>query len=97
MGEKKRKEEQVARWKKVVVVTACVLFVVLMVVSGMGFGWLSMFSVAKPGQTVVVDYTLYDEAGNPIITSNQDVYKKAAASGRTILYGREMAVIVNDT
>lgn len=60
MGEKKRKEEEVARWKKVVVIGACILFVILMVVSAMGTSWLSMFSAVKPGDTVIVDYTLYD-------------------------------------
>lgn len=73
MGEKKQKEKTVAQWKKVVVVGACVLFVVLMIVSGMGSGWISAFSVAKPGDVAVIDYTLYDAAGNPVITTNSQL------------------------
>ena len=46
MGEKKQKEKKVAQWKKIIVVGACVLFVVLMIVSGMGSSWISAFSVA---------------------------------------------------
>jgi hypothetical protein len=95
MGEKKKKEEEVARWKKVVVIAACLLFVVLMVVSGMGYGWLSMFAVTKPGETVVIDYTLYDGSGNAVITTDQQVYTKAASEGKSILGGKQIAVVAN--
>lgn len=97
MGEKKRKEAEVARWKKVVVVAACVIFVVLMVVSGMGFGWLSMFAVTKPGQTVVLDYTIYDGSGNPVITTDQQVYTTAASAGKPVLYTQQIVVVANQT
>jgi hypothetical protein len=64
MGEKKQKEKTTAQWKQIVVVGACVLFVVLMIVSGMGSGWISAFSVAKPGDVAVIDYTFYDTANS---------------------------------
>lgn len=97
MGEKKKKEVETARWKKVLVVGACVLFVVLMVVSGMGYGWLSMFSVVKPGETVVLDYTIYNGAGNPIVTTDQQMYTKFASAGNNILFAKQIAVIANQT
>jgi hypothetical protein len=95
MGEKKKKEVETARWKKVLIVGACVLFVVLMVVSGMGSGWLSMFSVVKPGETVIIDYTIYNGAGNPIITTDQQVYTKLASGGKNILFAKQVAIIAN--
>ena len=49
----------------------CVLFVGLMIVSGMGTGWITIFTSVKPGDTVVIDYTLYDAAGKPIVTTEQ--------------------------
>lgn len=97
MGEKKKKEAEVASWKKVVVVGACVLFVVLMVVSGMGSGWLTMFSSVKPGQGVVIDYTIYDGAGKPVITSNDEVYSKAVKEGSSILAAKQMTVVANQS
>lgn len=97
MGEKKRKEAEVAQWKKIVVVGACVLFVVLMIVSGMGYSWLSMFAVTKPGQTVVIDYTIYDGAGNPVVTTDQQVYTNAASAGKSILAGKQIAVVANQS
>ena len=97
MGEKKRKEAEVARWKKVLVVGACVLFVVLMIVSGMGYSWLSMFSSVKPGQAVEVSFTLYDNAGNPIITSDQDVYAKGISQGRAVLGAQTITLVANQS
>ncbi len=97
MGEKKRKEAKVARWKKVLVVGACVLFVVLMIVSGMGYSWLSMFSSVKSGQVVEVAFTLYDAAGNPVITSEQEVYTKAIGEGRAVLGAETITLVANQT
>jgi hypothetical protein len=97
MGEKKRKEAETARWKKVLVVGACVLFVVLMVVSGMGSGWLTMFSSVKPGDAVVLDYTIYNGAGNPVITTNEQVYNSAAARGQTPLAAKQISIFANQS
>ena len=76
MGEKKKKEASTKLWQKILIVGACVLFVVLMIVSGMGSGWLSIFTVVKPGDTVVIDYTLLNAEGNPILTTDQQLYMK---------------------
>ncbi len=92
MGEKKQKEARMKTVKKVVVVGACVLFVVLMIVSGMGSHWLTMFTVTKPGDKVVVDYTLYDINGNPFLTTSQSVYTQATSKGNNILYGKQLSM-----
>ena len=60
MGDKKQKEERMKTVKQVLIVGACILFVVLMILSGMGSSWLTMFTVTKPGDIVIVDYTFYD-------------------------------------
>jgi FKBP-type peptidyl-prolyl cis-trans isomerase 2 len=93
MSDKKQKEAMITKAKQVLVVGACVLFVVLMILSGMGSHWLTMFTVIKPGDTVVVDYTLNDINGNPVLTSNQQSYKNAATKGRNILYSRQLSII----
>ncbi|PKL70155.1 MAG: hypothetical protein CVV30_01970 [Methanomicrobiales archaeon HGW-Methanomicrobiales-1] len=97
MGEKKQKEKTIAQWKKFVVVGACVLFVVLMIVSGMGFGWLSAFSVVKPGDVAVIDYTVYDAAGNPLLTTDQTLFKQAAAQGKGMLYSKQISITSNQS
>ena len=90
MGDKKQKEARIKKVKQVLIVGACVLFVILMILSGMSSHWLSVFTVVKPGDTVVVDYTMYDATGNPILTSNQQTYTAAAAKGRYILYSKQL-------
>ena len=97
MGEKKQKEKTIAQWKKIVVVGACVLFVVLMIVSGMGSGWISAFAIAKPGDVAVIDYTLYNAEGNPILTTDQNVYKQLATQGKSVLYSKQISLTTNQS
>ena len=97
MGEKKQKEKTVAQWKKFVVVGACVLFVVLMIVSGMGSSWIGAFTVAKPGDVAVIDYTLYDAGGNPIVTTDQTLFKQVATKGKFVLFSKQISVTSNQT
>ena len=92
MGDKKQKEAMMKKVKQVLVVGACVLFVVLMILSGMGSGWLTMFTVIKPGDKVVVDYTFYDTNGNPLLTTNQQTYSQVASKGKNILFGRQLSM-----
>jgi FKBP-type peptidyl-prolyl cis-trans isomerase 2 len=92
MGDKKQKEARMKTVKQVLVVGACVLFVILMIISGMGSHWLTMFTVIKPGDIVVVDYTLYDANGNPILTSSQQTYTTAVTKGRDIIYSRQLSM-----
>lgn len=93
MGDKKQKEAMMKTAKQVLVVGACVLFVVLMILSGMGSSWLTMFTVIKPGDAVVVDYTMYDINGNPILTSSQQVYTAEAKKGRDILVSKQLPIV----
>jgi hypothetical protein len=95
MGEKKKKEVETARWKKILVVGACVLFVVLMIVSGMGYGWLTMFNSVKPGEAAVIDYTIYTSAGEPIVTTDTNLYKQVVSTGKGILAAKQISVTAN--
>jgi FKBP-type peptidyl-prolyl cis-trans isomerase 2 len=97
MGEKKRKEAETARWKKVVVVAGCILFVFLMVISGLGFGWLSMFSSVKPGETAVIHFTIYNADGNPVVTTEEKVYADAVTAGQNVLAARQIAIVANQS
>jgi len=97
MGEKKKKEASTKLWKKVLIVGACVLFVVLMIVSGMGSGWLSIFTVVKPGDTVVIDYTLFNAGGTPILTTDQQLYINSASTSRGLLFSRQVSITANQS
>ncbi len=97
MGEKKKKEASRKTWSKIIAIVAGVLFVVLMVVSSMGSSWITSFATVKPGDTVVVDYTLYDSAGNAFMTTDQQQYKQAVANGRGMIYTRQLTLAANQS
>jgi hypothetical protein len=97
MGVKKKNEEWVKLVSKIFIVAACLLFVGLMILSGMGNQWITMFNSVKSGDTVVLDLTVYDAAGQPIITSEQTVYNQAVAKGQDIFATKQLTVISNKT
>jgi len=97
MGEKKKKEVAQKKWKKVLFVILAVLFVVVMVVSSMGSNWITGLAPVKAGEPVVVDYTVYDAAGNPVLTSNQQLYEKTLSGGKAVLYTRNLTVTANQS
>jgi hypothetical protein len=83
--------------KKVLIVGACVLFVVLMVLSGTGTHWLTLFSSVGPGDSVVVDYTIFDAAGQPIVSSEKATIDAAVAKNREIFGSQQLTIISNQT
>ncbi|MDD1705300.1 MAG: hypothetical protein LUP97_08830 [Methanoregula sp.] len=95
MGEKKRKEETRKRWTKVLAVFAGVLFVVLMVVSSLGTGWITGLAGIKDGQAVVIDYTIYGASGEPVVSTNSQLCQEAAAKGGGIILGKQIQVTAN--
>jgi len=95
MGEKKKNEAWVKTVSKIFIVLACLLFVGLMILSGMGNQWITLFNSVKSGDTVVLDLTVYDAAGKPIITSDQTVYNQAVAKGEDIFATKQLTVISN--
>jgi hypothetical protein len=97
MGEKKQKEAAGRKWKKIAAIVVGVLFVVLMVVSSMGSSWISSLAVAKPGDLVTLDYTLYDSSGSPIVTTNQQVFEAAIAKGSGMIYSKQLAITANQS
>jgi hypothetical protein len=97
MGEKKKNEEWVKLVSKLFIVGACLLFVGLMILSGMGTSWLTMFTSVKSGDSVVIDFTIYDAAGNPVLTSDQTTYNQAVAQGQDIFAAKQFSITANQT
>ena len=97
MGVKKKKEESTKLVSKILIVSVCLLFVGLMILSGMGTSWLSIFTAVKPGDTVVIDYTLYNAGGNPILTTDQQLYVKTASTSGGLVLSKQIAITANQT
>jgi hypothetical protein len=97
MGVKKKKDETTKLVSKILIVCVCVLFVGLMILSGMGTGWLTIFTSVKAGDTVVIDYTLFDAAGKPIVTTEKSIYDQAVAQGSGIFGSQQITLAANRT
>jgi len=97
MGAKKQAVKSKKVWIKVLAIVAGVLFVVLMVVSAMGSSWISSLATIKPGDVAVVDYTLRDAQGNPLLTSNQQLYTQLAGEGSGVLYAKQLTITANQS
>jgi hypothetical protein len=95
MGIKKKKEESTKLVSKIFIVCVCVLFVGLMILSGMGTGWLTIFTSVKSGDTVVIDYTLFDAAGKPIVTTEKSTYDQVVAQGSEVFGSKQITITAN--
>src|SRR5208337_2959906 len=93
MSEKKKKEESQKKWTKIGLIILAVLFVVVMVVSSMGSNWITGLAPVRSGDSVVIDYTIYDAAGNPLVTTNQ----QAAQTGSGIMYTKPLTLTANQS
>ena len=97
MGAKKQAVKSKKAWVKVLAVVAGVLFVVLMVVSAMGSSWISSLATVKPGDVVVLDYTLRDAQGNALLTSNQQLYTQLVGEGSGVMYSKQLTITANQS
>jgi hypothetical protein len=101
MGEKKRKEASTKNWKKIFagifLAFICVMFAMAMILSGMGTSWISSLASVKAGDVVVIDYTVRDARGNPLLTSDQQVYTQSAAAGYWLLGSKQLTVTADQS
>jgi hypothetical protein len=68
-----------------------------MILSGMGTSWLTIFTSVKAGDTVVIDYTLFDAAGKPIVTTEKSTYDQAVAQDSGIFGSKQITLAANRT
>ena len=97
MGEKKRKEAATKSWKKILFVIVAVVFVFVMVISSTGTRWITGIAPIKAGDQVVVGYTIYNGAGTPLITTNQQLVKQTLEKNQGIMYAKSLTLVANKT
>lgn len=90
----KPKKKTPVNWKKIGAVVIGVFFVVVMVVSTLGVGWINSFTSAKNGDTVLIDFTMYSEDGRPVVTTNQQTVNDGANKGLMIFLAQPMQMTV---
>jgi hypothetical protein len=95
-GFKHKPPEQKAQsinWTQIVIIVICVVMAVGMVVSMFGTSWLNFFTKIKEGDSVVIDFTVYDKLGRPVVTSSQSIYQKTEEKNDVIFFTGRMPVI----
>ncbi len=68
-----------------------------MVFSAVGSSWITSLASIKPGDVVVLDYTLKDAQGNPIVTSNQQLYTQLTSQGSNIMFSKPLTITANQS
>ena len=57
----------------------------------------SQLAAVKPGDTVIVSFTLNDASGNPVLTSNQEIYNSTAISNKGVALSQPLTITANQS
>ena len=86
------RKAQPRNWTQIAIVAFCVLIAVGMVVSTFGTAWLNFFTKIKEGDSVLIDFTIYDKSGRPVVTSSQSLFQKEVEND-VIFFAKTMPVV----
>jgi hypothetical protein len=84
-------------WAKLFLVMACILFVGVMIITSLGTNWLVTMKPAETGDTVVIDLTLRDATGRPVLTTNERIFNASFQKGEIVWLTRPLTLAVNAT
>ena len=82
-------------WTRAAMVILGVGFVVVMIVTSLGTGWLVGMKPAQSGDVAYCDVTLKDEQGRTVFTTNQRIWNATLEQGNLAWLANPMAVPVN--
>jgi len=81
-------------WRKVGVIAICVIVAILMVVSTLGFGWLTSMKETVPGDTVLLEYTIRDSSGRPLLTTSQSLFNTTMKKQGIVMLAAPLRIVV---
>ena len=84
-------------WAKIFLVMGSILFVGVMIITSMGSNWLVTMKPAKTGDTAVVDLTIRDTEGRPVLTTNERIYNASFQKGEFVWLTGPFTLTVNST
>jgi hypothetical protein len=84
-------------WTKAGMVIFGVAFVVIMIVTSLGTGWLVGMKPAESVDVAYCDVTLKDDQGRTVFTTNQRIFNATVERGGPVWLANPMAVPVNIT
>jgi hypothetical protein len=92
-----KKSSWTQSWAKIFLVMACILFVGVMIITSLGTSWLVTMKPAKTGDTAVIDLTIRDEEGRPVLTTNQRIFNASFEKRELVWYTNPLTMTVNST
>ncbi len=84
-------------WTKVAMVILGVGFVVVMIVTSLGTGWLVGMKPAQSGDIAYCDVTLKDIQGRTVFTTNERIFNASLEQGNPVWIANPMAIPVNSS
>jgi hypothetical protein len=93
----KKNGDWTTSWAKIFLVMVCILFVGVMIITSLGTNWLVTMKPAKTGDTAVIDLTIRDTEGRPVLTTNQKIFNTSYEKGEMVWYTNPLTVTVNAT
>ncbi len=82
-------------WTKAAMIVLGVGFVMVMIVTSLGTGWLVTMKPAQDGDVAYCDVTLKDDLGRTVFTTNQRIWNVTLEQGNLAWLANPMAVPVN--
>ncbi|MBR1368629.1 hypothetical protein RJ53_03555 [Methanocalculus chunghsingensis] len=79
--QKKKKKAEPINWTKIGAISIAILFAAMMALSLLGTGWIGGLRAIQPGDGVVIDYTIYNGEGIPVLTTSDLVMADAEGDG----------------
>jgi len=92
-----KKGDNTKSWVKIVLILGCILFVGVMIITSLGMNWLVTMNPAKAGDTAVIDLTIRDSDGRPVLTTNERIFNASYEKGDVVWYTNPITMAVNTT
>ncbi|NYT17955.1 MAG: hypothetical protein GKC06_08160 [Methanomicrobiales archaeon] len=84
-------------WTKAAMVIGGIGFVVVMIVTSLGSGWLVGMKPAQSGDVAYCDVTLKDDQGRTVFTTSERIFNASLEKGNPAWLAASMAIPVNVT
>ncbi|RQD82370.1 MAG: hypothetical protein D5R96_05140 [Methanocalculus sp. MSAO_Arc2] len=84
--QKKTRKKQEINWAKLGAIAFAVLLAAAMVLSLLGTAWIGSFRAVEPGDSIVIDFTVYADEGIPILTTSERVWTSAPVPDDHLVY-----------
>ena len=78
---KREKKRENFPWKKIFVIAVGVIIALMMIFQTFGTTWLQTLKTVRANDTVTIGFTLRDAMGQPVLTTDQNLYQTAITRG----------------